>query len=163
MAAVLQRVKIGSVGALPSQGHSVGVVGIAHLGVGGQGGGVGDPHGAITVTALDAVGVNRGRFVDLAQTGFGHLDGHRVLHVIINHGELAGILAPGSDLVGAASIAEELDNHVVLVVANTLAQSIHIGVLAQGRSLRGDGRQVADDLVLCCIFCWIGRLCFLEL
>ena len=125
-----QRVKIGSVGALPSQYDLIGVILVAHLGVGGQGGGVGDPHGAITVTALDAVGVNRGRFVDLAQTGFGHLDGHRVLHIIINHSELAGILAPGSDLVSAGGIAEELDNHVVHVVLDAPGHGVHIGVLA---------------------------------
>ena len=105
-------------------------------------------HHYAPLTALDAVVVNSGRFVVLAQTGFGHADGHRVLRVIINQGELAGILRPCGDLIGAGGIAEELDNHVVLVVANTLAQSIHIGILTQAGSLGGNRGQGAQNLVV---------------
>ena len=130
MAAVLQSIVVSSVGTLPSQYDFVGIILVAHLCVGGQSGGVGDPHGAVGVATLDAVGIHALGLVDLAQAGFGHLDSHRVLRVIINRGELAGILAPGSDLVGAGGIAEKLDNHIVLVVADALGHGVHIGVLA---------------------------------
>jgi len=65
MAAVLQRVKIGSVGTLPRQHDLVGVVGIAHPSISGQSGSVGDPHGTITVAALHAVGIHALGLVDL--------------------------------------------------------------------------------------------------
>ena len=148
MTAILEGVKVSRVGTLPSQYDLVGVVGITHLGVGSQGGGVGDTHGAVAVATLDAVGVNGGRLVDLRQTGIGHADGHNVLCIIVSHSEFAGVLGPGSDFVGAASVLEELDDHVVLVVADALAQRVHIGVLAQKRSLGGNRRQGADDLIV---------------
>ena len=46
MAAVLERIIVAGVGALPSQHHLVGVVGIAQLCVGGESGRIGDPHPA---------------------------------------------------------------------------------------------------------------------
>ena len=148
MAAVLEGIKAGSVGTLPGQHDLVGIVGIAHLGIGGQGGGVSNPHGAVGITALYAVGIHGGRLVALRQTGIGHADGHGVSSGIIGHGELAGVFRPGGDLVGAASVLEKLNNHIVLVVLDALAQRIHIGVLAQSRCLGGDGGQCADDLIV---------------
>ena len=148
MAAILEGIKVSRVGTLPGQHDLVGVVGITHLGGGSQGGGVSNTHGAVGVPTLHAVGMHGGRLVDLAQTGIGHADGHGVSSGIIGHGELAGVFRPGGDLVGAASVLEELDDHVVLVVADALAQRVHIGVLAQRRSLGGNRGQGADDLVV---------------
>ena len=56
MAAIVQGVKIGAVRSAPGQLDLVGVVGIAHLGVGGQDGRVSNAHGAIGIAALYAVG-----------------------------------------------------------------------------------------------------------
>ena len=148
MAAVLQSVVISSVGALPSQLDFVGVILVAHLSVGGQSGRIGNPHGAVGIAALHAVGVNGGCLVDLRQTGIGHADGHSVGCVIVSHGEFAGVLGPGGDFVIAASIAEKLDDHIVLVVFDALAQSVRIGVLAQAGCLGGNRGQGADDLVV---------------
>ena len=133
MAAVLEGIKVGVIRSAPRQFNLVGVVGIAQLGIGGQGGGVSNPHGAVGITALDTISVNSSRFVDLRQADLRHLDGHNVLCIIIGHGELAGIFIPGGDLVSAASVLKELNDHIVLVVANAPAQCVHIGVLAQSR------------------------------
>ena len=148
MAAILEGVKVSRVGTLPSQYDLVGVVGIAHLGVGGQGGGVGEAHGAIRVATLHAVGIHGGRLVDLRQTGIGHADGHGVGGIIVTHGKFAGVHRPGGDLVGAASVLEELDDHVVLVVADALGHGIDVGVFAQRRCLGGNRGQGADDLIV---------------
>ena len=148
VAAVLEGVKVSRVGTLPSQYNLVGIVGIAQLCVGGQGSGVGDTHGAIGITALHTISVNRGRFIDLRQTALRHLDGHGVGGIIVTYGKFAGVLGPCDDLVGTASVLKELDNDVVLVVLDALTQSIHIGILAQSRCLGGDRGQGTDDLVV---------------
>jgi len=148
MAAVLEGIKVSRVGTLPRQHDLVGIVGITHLGVSGQGGGVGDTHGAVGITTLHAVGIHGGRLVDLRQAGIGHADGHGVGRVVVTHSEFAGAFIPGGDLVGAGGIAEELDDHVLLVILDALAQRIHIGILAQSRCLGGNGGQGADDLII---------------
>ena len=148
MAAVLEGIKVGRVGALPSQHDLVWIVVITHLGVGGQGGSVGDTHGAVAVATLDAVGINALRFVDLAQTGFDHADGHGVGGIIVTHGKFAGVLGPGGDLVGAASVLKELNDHIVLVVANALRHGINISIFAERRRLGGNRGQGADDLII---------------
>ena len=148
MAAVLQRVKISGVGALPSQHDIVGVVLVAHLGVGGQCGGVGDAHGAVGIAPLHAVGVNALRLVDLAQTRLGHADGHGVGGIIVGHGEFAGILRPSGDLIGAASVLEELDDYILLIVTDALGHGIDVSILTQAGRLGGNSGQGADDLIV---------------
>ena len=120
MAAVLEGIIVGIIRSAPRQFNLVGVVGISHLGIGGQGGGVGEAHGAVRVPTLHAVDVHGGRLVDLAQAGVGHTDSHNVLCILVSHGELAGILRPCGDLVGAASVLKELDSHIVLVILDAL-------------------------------------------
>lgn len=148
VAAILEGIKVGVVRSAPRQHDLIGVVGISHLGIGGQGGSVSNTHGAVAITALHAVGMHGGRLVDLRQASLSHPDGHNVLCIIIGNGELAGIFIPGGDLVSAASVLKELNDHIVLVVANAPAQCVHIGVLAQSRCLGGDGGQGADNLVV---------------
>ena len=148
MAAVLEGIKVGVVRSAPRQHDLIGVVGISHLGIGGQGGSVGDTHGAVAIPALDAVGIHGGRLVDLAQAGLRHLDGHDVGGIIVSHRKCAGILGPCSDLVGAGGIAEKLDNHVLLVILNALGHGIDVSIPAERRRLGGDGGQGTDDLVV---------------
>ena len=148
VAAILEGIKVGVVRSAPRQHDLIGVVGISHLGIGGQGGSVSNTHGTVAITALHAVGMHGGRLVDLRQASLSHPDGHNVLCIIIGNGELAGIFIPGGDLVSAASVLKELNDHIVLVVANAPAQCVHIGVLAQSRCLGGDGGQGADNLVV---------------
>ena len=125
MAAVLERIIVAGVGALPSQHHLVGVVGIAQLCVGGESGRIGDPHGAVAVTTLHAVRVDTLGLVDVRQPGLGHTNAHGVGSVIIANGELAGILVPSGDFICALGIPEELDDHIILVVADPLTQRVH--------------------------------------
>ena len=148
MAAVLERIIVAGVGALPSQHHLVGVVGIAQLCVGGESGRIGDPHGAVAVTTLHAVRVDTLGLVDVRQPGLGHTNAHGVGSVIIDDGELAGILVPSGDLIGASGIPEELNNHIASVVADALAHRVRKGIGSEAGSLRGNSGQCADDLIL---------------
>ena len=126
MAAVLQRVKIGGVGALPSQHNLVGVVLVAHLGVGGQCGGVGDAHGAVGIAPLHAVGVNALRLVDLAQTRLGHADGHGVGGIIGTI--LLGIFA-SKDVNGISGLIEGDVHQFGIQIFGTLLASAYAFVI----------------------------------
>ena len=148
MAAVLERIKVTGIGALPGQHHLVGVVGITQLCVSGKGSGIGDPHGTVAVTTLHAARVDALRFVDVRQPGLCHTNGHGALCVIIADGELAGILVPSGDLICASGIPEELNDHIASVVANPLTQRVHKGISSQTGSLRGNSGQCADDLIV---------------
>ena len=148
MAAVLERIKVACIGALPGQHHLVGVVGITQLCVSGKGSGIGDPHGAVAVSTLHAARVNALRFVDVRQPGLCHTNGHGVASVIIADGKLAGILVPSRNLICASGIPEELNDHIASVVADALAQCVHKGISSQTGSLGGNSGQCADDLIL---------------
>ena len=148
MAAILEGAKIGSVGTLPRQHDLVGIVGITHLGIGGQCRRVGGSHGAVAVTALDTADIHGSCLVDLAQASLSHADGHNVLCIIIGHGEFAGILGPCSDLVSTASILKELDDHIVLFILDTFGHGIDVSILAESGCLGGDGGQRTDDLIV---------------
>ena len=148
MAAVLERIIVAGVGALPSQHHLVGVVGIAQLCVGGESGRIGDPHGAVAVTTLHTVRVDAIRLVDFRQPGLGHTNAHGIGGVIIADRELTGILVPSSDLIGAPGIPEELDDHIILIVSNALAQCVHKAISRETGGLGGNGGQCADDLIV---------------
>ena len=88
MAAVLERIIVAGVGALPCQLHLIGVVGVTQLCVVGEGGRIDDPHGAVAVSTLHAVRVNTLGFIDLRQPGLRHANGHGVGGVIIADREL---------------------------------------------------------------------------
>ena len=62
--------------------------------------------------------------------------------------EFAVFFLPGGDLVGAICVAEELKDHIVLVVAQTGRKRIHEGVGGQIGSRRGDAGQSTDDLIV---------------
>ena len=148
MAAVLERIKVTGIGALPGQDHLVGVVGIAQLHISSEGGRIGDPHGAVAVTTLHAVRVDTLGLVDVRQPCLRHTNGHGVGSVIIANGELAGILVPCRDLICASGIPEELNDHIASVVANPLTQRVRKGISSQTGSLGGNGGQCTDDLIV---------------
>ena len=150
-----QGVVVAGVGTLPGQDDLVGVACIAKgqgvIGI--HGSLVGDPQGAVREAGVDhgCTGVNSLGAVDLGQTSCGHLDGHDGLTGsggTVGHGEVAVSFLPGGDQVGAALIHEEFQNNIILVVGNTLAQSIDEGVAGQVGGLGGDAGQSGNDLVV---------------
>ena len=142
-------------GTLPQQNNFIGVavITVDNGGIGVHGCSIGNADGAVRVAGVDhaCFGVNSLGGVDLSQALGGHLDGHDRLICrsgIVGNRELAISLIPGGDQLGAVSVGEELQNHIVLVVGDALGQGINEGICAQIGSFRGDGRQSGNDLVV---------------
>ena len=150
-------------GALPGQNNLVIVANVTedhrvfriHLG------GIGDADSAIGVTGIDHGGICIDSLggIDLSQTLCGHLDGHNTFTCgggVIGNGELTVSFLPGSNLIGAGCIGEELQNNVTLGVGQTLGQGIHKGVAGQVGGFGGNGGQSRDDLVVQNVTCRSG-------
>ena len=60
-------------------------------------------------------------------------------------------------MVGAIGVLEELDQYIVLLIADALGQGIHKGILAQVACLRGNAGEGGDDLVVDHIAAGSGR------
>ena len=60
-------------------------------------------------------------------------------------------------MVGAIDVLEELDQYIVLLIADALGQGIHKGILAQVACLRGNAGEGGDDLVVDHIAAGSGR------
>ena len=156
MAVIVEDIVVVGVGTFPGEGDFVGVaiVAVGNGIVGVDGGGVGDADGAVGVTGVHHVGAGVDQLVGvyLPQTLGSHGNGHRGVAVCVGgvvYGEFAYAVAllPGGDLVGAALIGEELQDHVVLVVGDALGDDVLEGVASQISGFGGDGRQRGDDLV----------------
>ena len=142
-------------GTLPQQDDFVGVAGVTVNNglIGVHGSLIGDADGAVGVAGVDhgSAGVDALVGVDLLQAGSGHLDGHNRLICVggaVGSGEHAVRLIPGVQQIGAGCIGEELNDDILLVVAQACAQGIDEGVLGQVGALGGDGRQSGDQLVV---------------
>ena len=155
MGIIHQGVIVAGVGTLPGQNDLVGVTLVTeHQGVVGiHDGLIGDPQSAVGVAGVDhgGTGINSLGAVDLSQTSCGHLNGHDGLafcSASVGDGEEAIGLFPGGNQVGAALVCEELQHNIVLLVGNTLAQSIDEGVAGQVGGLGGDAGQGGNDLIV---------------
>ena len=164
MAVVHKRVIIAGVAALPLERDGIAVAGvaIAHGIVRIELRLVGDAHRAVGVAGIDHIhaGVDRIAAVDVRKAGCRHGDRHHVLPVgpgIICDRELSAVFVPGADMVGAIGVLEELDQDIVLLIADALGQGIHKGVLTQVACLRGDAGEGGDDLVVDQVAAGSGR------
>ena len=160
---VNESIVVAGVGTLPGQNHIVGVALVTedHRVVRVHGSLIGDAQGAVRVTGVDHVGtgINCLGTVNLGQTSGGHLDGHNRLTSggsPVSHREVAVSLLPGGNQIGAGFIGEEFQNHIVLVVGQTLAQSIDEGVAGQVGGFGSDAGQSGDNLVIDHIACRSG-------
>ena len=109
-------------------------------------GGIGDSHGAVGVARVDheSAGVHSLGGVDLGQTVSGHFDGHNGfpgIGGVVGNGKFAVSLRPLGNGIHASGIGEELQNHIALVVGQTLGQGIHKGIAGQVGGFGGDGGQ----------------------
>ena len=116
-------------------------------------GGIGDSYGAVGVAGVDhgSAGINSLGGVNLGQTGSGHFDGHNGIPGIgsvVGNGKFAVSLRPLGNGIHAGGIGEELQNHIALVVGQTLGQGIHKGVAGQVGAFGGDGGKGGNDLVV---------------
>ena len=143
-------IEIGA-GTLPGQDNLVviAVLTVDEGGIGVDGCSVGDAHGVVGVTGIQLAVDVLGIAVDLSQTCGGDVDGHVTVIIGIVDGEFAILLVPGSNLISAALVGEELDLNVlqILVVGQTFADGIVEIVGGQSGSLGGDGGQAGQNLV----------------
>ena len=138
-------------GALPGQNHfiAVAILAIDEAGIGVDGGLVGQADGVVGIAHIHMAVYIGGSSVDLVQSSLGNIHGHMAVIAGIADGELAGVHIPGSYLVGAVLVGENLDLHAVrLVVAQTLRDGVIEVIHGQAGGIGGNGRQGADDLIL---------------
>ena len=152
---VYQGVIVAGVGTLPGQNDLVEVANVTtdQSVVGIHGSLIGNAQGAVGVAGEQGVSIRVDTVVgvDLFQTSLGHGDGHDSLTypgLGVGDGEQTIRLIPGIQQVGTGGIGEELDDHILLVVGQTVVQSIDEGVLRQVGALGRDGRQGRNNLIV---------------
>ena len=143
-------IEIGA-GTLPGQDNLVviAILTVDESGIGVDGCGIGDAHGVVGVTGIQLAVDVLGIAVDFSQTCGGDVDGHVTVIIGVADGELAIVLVPGSNLIGAVLIGEELNLNVLqlLVVGQTFADGIVEVVGGQSSGLGSDGGQAGQNLV----------------
>lgn len=86
--------------------------------------------------------------VDFGQAHVSDTNRHVTTVLAVGNSELAGIHCPGSNLVRAVLIREELNGDAgVLAVGQALGEGVIEAVDRQGGGLRSDGGQSGDELV----------------
>ena len=155
MCIVHQRVVVTGAGTLPGQHHIVGVALVTKDNgvIGIYGSLIGDPQSAVGEAGVDHgdTGVNCLGGVDLGKASGGHFDGHNMgaLGCIgVLDGEVAVRFLPGGHKVGAVFVREELQNHIVLVVADAGGEGIHEGITGEVSACGADAWEGGDNLVV---------------
>ena len=140
---------------LPKHDNFIGITGIAVNNgiIRVHGGLVSDTDGAVGVTGVyhGGTGVNALVGVDLVQTLSGHFNGHNGLILGgagIGHIEVALGLIPAIQQIGAGGVGEELNENIVLVIAQTGRQRINKRQLAEVGTFAGNGGERGEDLVV---------------
>ena len=110
---------------------------------------VGHTQGVVGVTGVQNPVDIGGVAVDLGQAGACYIYRHVTVIIRVVDRELAGSGIPGSNLVGAGSVAEDINGNTgSLVIGQALTERIIKIVGGQGGRLGSNGRQGADKLIL---------------
>ncbi len=159
MAVVNEGVVVVAGGTLPGQDHGV-LIALFTIGkglVGVDNGAVGHTEGVVGVAGVELAVLVGCAAVDFIQTGLGNVHGHVAAIFAVGNGELAGILTPCGNLIGAGGIGEEFHSHAcVLVIGQSFTEGIIEIVGGQSGCLRGDGGQGGNDLVFHGVACGTG-------